>query len=287
MRRWKDARRARKFDYIYIYRDAFFFGTFVEKWMAKSGTRIIYDFDDAIWLKDENPNQGLFNRLKTPDKVADIIRMSHLTLVGNQYLADYALQFNESVRIIPSTVDMKTYQADKSLNSAICIGWTGSFSTLKHFQWLYPALLELKRRYDERISFKLIGVAEYRSEELGLVGQPWRSDKEAEDLAELDIGIMPLPDNKWTRGKCAMKGIQYMALGIPTVLSPVGINAEIVTDGTNGLLAKDEQEWVEKLSMLVEDTALREKLGKKGKETVLAHFTTEANKMKWLEAFSS
>lgn len=282
-----DVIKASQYDYIYIYRDAFFFGTFFERLLSRGKTKIIYDFDDAIWLMDENPNQGVFNKLKNPNKVAKIISISDHIIVGNEYLKSYALRFNSNVSIIPSTIDFKKYHTvSKKEKEKICIGWTGSFSTVKHFETIAPALLELKKKYSTKIYFKLIGDPSYQNVELELEGEKWNSDTEAEDLSELDIGLMPLPDNEWTRGKCAMKGLQYMALEIPTIMSPVGVNSEIIQDGENGFLAFTTEEWVDKISILIENKELRERMGKAGRKTVERDFSVEANKEKWLKVFS-
>ena len=194
-KRLRDAKRARKFEFTYIYREAFFFGTFIEKRVKRSGTKIIYDFDDAIWLEDLNPNQGFFNKLKTPEKVSELIKLSYLTLVGNKYLADYAKQFNENVSVVPSTIDFRKYAQGHSVSDQLCIGWTGSFSTLKHFEWVFPALKQIHDRFGERVKFKLIGIEAYSNEDLPIESIPWNSESEVNDLSELDIGIMPLPDN--------------------------------------------------------------------------------------------
>ncbi|WP_421763194.1 glycosyltransferase family 4 protein [Ekhidna sp.] len=284
-RRFNSIRRAHTFDVVYIYRDAFFFGTFFENWLRRKKIKIIYDFDDAIWLMDQNPNQGIFNKLKNPKKTASICKIADRVIVGNEYLANYASKFNEDVAIIPSTINFDDYQFDKITNDKICIGWTGSFSTIKHFETVIPALEMLKEKYQDKIYFKVIGDPQYTHDALGIKGIKWQSETEAQDLSELAIGLMPLPDNEWTRGKCAMKGLQYMALGIPTIMSPVGVNADIISDGNNGYLASSTDEWVEKLSILIEDQVLREKVGKAGKKTVEEAYSVEANKEKWLRAF--
>ncbi len=288
VRRIRDLLRVKEFDIVYIYRDAFFFGTFIEKWLAKSSIKIIYDFDDAIWLMDKNPNQGLFNLLKNPGKTEKIIEFTDLVLVGNTYLESYARRFQSNVKIIPSTIDMASY--DKSVEyeqERICIGWTGSFSTLKHFETLITVLTKIKETYIDRVYFKLIGDPTYRNSDLGIQGISWKADTEVDDLSELAIGIMPLPDNSWTQGKCGMKGLQYMALGIPTIMSPVGVNKDIIQDGENGFLASTEAEWVEKLTLLIENPDQRERLGKAGRQTVVEKYSVEVNKHLWLDAFQS
>lgn len=285
MRRLFSVLSAGKYDVVYIYRDAFFFGTFFERWLKRKNVKILYDFDDAIWLLDENPNQGIFNKLKNPEKTAEICRLSNRVIVGNEYLKQYASQFNDDILVIPSTIELAKYQEKKVETERVCIGWTGSFSTIKHFETVLPALKQIRKIFDEKVYFKIIGDPTYTHQPLDIKGMTWRSETEAKDLAELDIGLMPLPDNEWTRGKCAMKGLQYMALEIPTILSPVGVNSDIIQDGENGFLASTTDEWVEKLSLLIEDADLRKRIGKAGKKTVEKDFSVEANKDKWLKAF--
>ncbi|MEQ6167670.1 glycosyltransferase family 4 protein [Ekhidna sp. MALMAid0563] len=285
VRRFFSVFSAGNYDVVYIYRDAFFFGTFFEKWLTRKNVKIIYDFDDAIWLMDENPNQGIFNKLKNPEKTGKICSIADRVIVGNKYLKGYASQFNDDIQIIPSTIDLEKYQAEKVHSEKVCIGWTGSFSTIKHFETVLPALEKINEVYEQKVYFKVIGDPTYEFQPLGITGIKWNSETEAEDLAELDIGLMPLPDNEWTKGKCAMKGLQYMALEIATIMSPVGVNSDIIQDGENGFLASSTDEWVERLSLLIEDADLRKRIGKAGKKTVEKDFSMEANKDKWLKAF--
>lgn len=278
---------ASNYQYIFIYRDAFFFGTLIEWLFSKSRAKLIFDFDDSIWLHDENPGQSVFHRLKDPSKTGKIIRMCDLVIAGNEYLADYARQFNSNVKIIPTTIDTQEYQAlnvPKNKNG-ICVGWSGSWSTIKHFESCLKALNFLKEKYGARVYFKVIGDGNYQNIDLGIQGLPWRKDTELEDLCEIDIGIMPLPDDAWSKGKCGLKGLQYMALEIPTIMSPVGVNTEIIQEGENGFLAATTEEWVEKLSLLIENPELRKKLGQAGRKTVEEKYSVEANKEKWLSVF--
>ena len=285
LKRLRDVFRAHKFDFVYIYRDAFFFGTFFERMMTKKGARIIYDFDDAIWLMDKNPKQGVFNLLKNPEKTARIIGLSDRIIVGNKYLKEYAEQFSKNVLVIPSTINMDHYNIKKEKKDRVCIGWTGSFSTVKHFETVIPALESIKNKYGDQVYFKVIGDPNYNNRQLDIEGTKWKSESEARDLSELDIGLMPLPDDEWSRGKCAMKGLQYMALSIPTIMSPVGVNKDIVIDGVNGMLASTTEEWIIKLSELIENPTLRKEMGDAGKKTVEKDFSTAANRDKWLAVF--
>jgi len=287
---WKrlmDLFRAKNFDYIFIYRDAFFFGTWFEKQFSKSSAKLIFDFDDSIWLPDENPNQSLFQKLKKSGKTNTIISYCDLIIAGNQYLADHAKKFNQNVKIIPTTIDLKFYQKInvQKAPTVVSIGWSGSFSTVKHFESSLNALLQIRALFGSRVCFKLIGDANYRNIDLNIEGKGWKSDTEIQDLCEFDIGIMPLPDDDWSKGKCGLKGLQYMALEIPTIMSPVGVNSNIIQDGVNGYLASTDKEWVEKLTLLIESKELREKIGQAGRKTVEEKYSVEANKEKWLDLF--
>ena len=288
-KRIKDWKRANRFDQIFIFRDAFFFGTFIERLFKTPSAKLIFDFDDSIWLQDENPGQSIFQRLKNPAKTAKIISYCDLIIAGNEYLASYAMQYNSNVFIIPTTIDLEEYKpiAISKPYEKICIGWSGSFSTIKHFESAIESLAKIKEKFADKVYFKVIGDGSYTNDSLELTGLPWKKESEIEDLCEIDIGIMPLPDDDWSRGKCGLKGLQYMALEIPTIMSPVGVNSDIIQDGQNGFLASSTEEWVEKLSLLIESESLRKKIGQAGRKTVEKDFSVEANKDKWLKVFQT
>lgn len=284
--RVKDLFRANSFDYIFVYRDAFFFGILFEWLFKQSKAKLVFDFDDSIWLQDDNPNQSFFQKLKNPTKTGTIISYCDLIIAGNEYLSNYASQHNENIVIIPTTIDLKEYtKVDVSKTDRVCIGWSGSFSTIKHFESSLKALKLIKEKYQDKVYFKVIGDGNYRNNDLNIEGLPWKADTEVQDLCEIDIGIMPLPDDNWSKGKCGLKGLQYMALEIPTIMSPVGVNSDIINDGENGYLAGAIEEWVSKLSILIENEDIRKKVGKAGRKTVEKDYSVEANKNKWLAAF--
>jgi glycosyltransferase involved in cell wall biosynthesis len=129
----------------------------------------------------------------------------------------------------------------------------------------------------------VIGDAQFADGELGIQGRPWTAENEVSELAEIDIGIMPLPNDEWAKGKCGLKGLTYMSLGIPAVMSPVGVNSEIIQDGVNGFLADTQEEWLEKLSLLVENAGLRRSIGAKAAETVRDRYSVIAWRDKYVE----
>jgi glycosyltransferase involved in cell wall biosynthesis len=189
--------------------------------------------------------------------------------VGNSYLLDYAKQFNSEVTIAPTSIDTDRYHPRlrrPTKGNVPVIGWTGSYSTYQHLKTAAPALKRLAEDCDFRLL--VIGAGDPRIPGVETEVRPWRAESEVEDIAGIDIGIMPLPDDPWSRGKCGLKALQYMALGIPAVVSPVGVNSEIVSDGKSGYLASSTEDWVICLSKLINDQRLRDRLGQAARITV-------------------
>jgi glycosyltransferase involved in cell wall biosynthesis len=164
----------------------------------------------------------------------------------------------------------------------VCLGWTGSPSTIKHFELVVPVLLRLRERFGERINFRVIGDGLYRNEVLEISGLPWREETEIEDLSAIDIGLMPLPNDEWAKGKCGLKALQFMAMELPVVTSPVGVNTEIVQDGVNGFLASDDDEWFERVSELIESAQLRTEIGRAARRTVVEHYSVASQREHYL-----
>lgn len=288
--RFVDFFRAFGYDYVFIYREAFMLGTtFFERLYKLTGAKLIFDFDDAIWFNDTSDGNKDLIWLKNPNKYGKIIKLSDIVFAGNNFLADYALQFNKNVMVMPTVINTNYHRlndTEKNKNK-VCIGWTGSSTTLKHFETAIPFLKKIKTKYPDKVYFKVIVNMSVSYPELDLVSTNWNIDSEIEDLAEFDIGIMPLPNDNWSKGKCGFKGIQYMSLEIPTIMSPVGVNAEIITNGINGYLASDDDEWINKLSILIENPEMRARLGKAGYQTVLDKYSVESQKDKYLTQFNN
>ena len=221
---------------------------------------MIFDFDDAVFVAYVSPSNGYLSYLKFPAKTKTICRLATHVIAGNTYLADYARQTNDNVSIVPTTIDTDKYEVlPRKENEVPVIGWSGSFSTVQHLDSLASALRRLAQK--ENFRLLVIGTPVYKIDGVDVEALPWRSATEVSDLRQIDIGIMPLPDEPWSRGKCGLKALQYMALGIPTVCSPVGVNSEIIQDSFNGFLAGTEDEWVAKLTQLLNDSKLRARLG--------------------------
>jgi len=286
--RFKDVLRYKRFDIIFIQREAHFLGTsFFEKKAFHSGAKVIFDFDDSIWLADTSPGNQKWEWIKSPKKFYTNIKHAHAVFAGNNYLLQEALKINLHAILVPTTIDTQLHVPKHHLRhkETLCIGWSGSLSTLKHFELLIPVLKRVKEKYGDKVRFKLMGEKNYVHPELSIESIAWTENSEVTELNSFDIGLMPLKDDAWARGKCGLKGLSYMACEIPVVMSAVGVNKEIVQHGENGLLANSEEEWLEALSLLIENNALRLQLGKAARETVVQHYSVERYKNTYLKAF--
>lgn len=267
-------RSLRQYDAVYVFREAALLGPPVfERMIHRARVPFIFDFDDAIFVPYRSPSNGYLSYLKFPTKTRTICRLASHVMAGNPFLADYARQVNEHVTIVPTTIDTQKYAVDEAKATADppVIGWSGSYSTVQHLDTLRGALQRLAR--EERFRLRVIGTPRYELEGVEVEASQWRAETETADLGVMDIGIMPLPDDRWSKGKCGLKALQYMALGIPTICSPVGVNSDIIRDGENGLIAATEDEWVEKLKGLLRSAELRKRLGRAGRATVEAEYS--------------
>ena len=287
-KREKDVKRRDEFDIIFIFREALMTrSTRYEEALRRGRAKLVFDFDDAIWLSNVSDANKRWSWVKHPGKTAKLIALSDLVLAGNDYLADYARGSNSNVMVMPTTIDTDEYQPRSTrAEGPVVIGWSGSITTIQHFEYAIPTLLKLKAKYGDRIAIRVIGDGSYSHDELGIKGLPWRKETELQDLHAIDIGIMPLPDDEWSRGKCGLKGLQYMALGIPTLMSPVGVNSDIIQHGVNGFLPVTEAEWVEQISRLVEDAELRSVIGAAGRETVVDRYSLSAWRHRYTDIFN-
>ena len=248
----------------------------IERLLRYKRVPIVFDFDDAIFLHYTyiSPISRYLRLLKFPGKTKTICELADHVLVGNPYLAEYASKFNSKVTVVPTTINTAVcpINGSKPRSRPPVIGWTGSYSTIQYLDALGPTLQQLAKR--ERFKLRVIGVSSYNLPGVDVEAMPWRSETEIADLREMDIGIMPMPDDGWTRGKCGLKALQYMALGIPTICSPVGVNTTIIQDGVNGLIATSETEWLNQLTRLIRSPDLGQELGKAGRVTVETDYSS-------------
>lgn len=278
-----------RYDFIFIHREAAPVGPPWFEWAAAKIFRkkIVFDFDDAIWL----PNTSVYNKsaakLKWHRKAAQTCRWSHIVSCGNDYLQAFAQKYNPNTVLLPTVLDTahQYKQQKEQLDEDVIIGWIGSHSTLPYLQLIESVL----RRLEQQYRFRLLIIADRKPElELkSLEFKEWRRETEVQELLQLNIGLMPLPDTEWAKGKCAFKALQYMALGIPAVASGVGANRQAVVNGTTGYICHTEQEWYEHLEELLLNPKLRARMGKAGKKWVQEHYSLQANRPAFLRLFSS
>jgi glycosyltransferase involved in cell wall biosynthesis len=261
-----------RYDAFFVYREAYPIGPAVlETLLSRSAGRpLVYDFDDAIFLSNSSDANRIVSALKYPQKVESIIRRSALVLAGNEYLAGYARARNSNVAVLPTCVDTTVFapRATPAPPGATpVIGWIGTHSTTRYLKLLAAPLRRLAAT--DTFVLRLSGTAEpVHLDGVTTVDEPWRMDREVELFNTCDIGVYPLPDDEWARGKCGFKAIQFMACGVPVVAAAVGVNREIIQDGVNGFLASNEEEWTAALKRLIADPDLRRRIGAAGRRTI-------------------
>jgi glycosyltransferase involved in cell wall biosynthesis len=238
-------------------------------------TPYVVDYDDAHFHRYDRHRSPLV-RLLLGGKVDHVMRRAAAVVAGNEYLAERSRRAGaRRVVIIPTVVDAERYpQAAGSGRSgangdAFRIGWIGAPVTAAYLLAIEPALQQVLK---DGASLTMIGADSPFGDRLAVDSRPWTEETEAADLARLDVGIMPLPDEPFERGKCGYKLIQYMVCGLPVVASPVGVNTQIVEPGVNGFLADGHNEWIEALETLCRDPALRRRLGSAGRAKVHARY---------------
>jgi glycosyltransferase involved in cell wall biosynthesis len=280
-------------DYVYIHREAAPIGWPVFEWFLCKvmGKKLVYDFDDAIWLPNQSEaNRTLVKHAKLHSKVASICKWSYKVSVCNDFLADYARKHQSNVVLIPTTIDTKNLHIstlyNKQANHLPTIGWTGSHSTLNQLNLVWEALTDLYKI----IPFEFHLISDAFPENLPPFVKPisWNKSTEIEDLMQFDIGIMPLYNSDWEKGKCAFKLLQYLALEIPAVASDVGLNSKIINNAENGFLLhkNDTTSWLSALATLLKDENLRINMGQNGREKVQKYYSVDANKDKVIALFN-
>lgn len=267
LRRLTVVAAARRFDLVFLEKEILpYFLTLPERWLGLINLPYVADYDDALHHQYDQHGSWWVRRL-LGNKIATVMRHATVVTAGNAYLADYARRVGAGwVEVIPTVIDVSRYSFGPSLLQSkrpLIVGWIGSPSTTRYLEAIGPALAEVCRTHDVQV--RLIGAGPVELPEVPLERLPWIEAEEVAQLKRFDIGIMPLPDEPWERGKCGFKLIQYMACGLPVLASPVGVNCEIVEPGVNGFLADSVSQWIEALNTLLDDADLRQRLGAAGR----------------------
>ena len=274
-----------EFDAVFVYREAALLGpAFLEK-MAARKKPIIYQLDDPLFMPYKSPSNGYLSYLKFFSKIKEIIRISKVVMVNSTHIREYAAQFNKNIWQVPSIVDTKifSYKPTAENLKRPCIGWSGSPTTLKNIQLVKKPLQKMSEKDIADIHF--IGGTDFGLENVKYTAQKWNGATEVEDLRRIQIGLVPLPENSWNGYKFIMKTAQYMALGIVPVGTPMASNPEVIRHGENGFLAEKDEEWVEYLTLLAEDSNLRNSMSRQAAQDAQENYSLEANAQKVIEAF--
>jgi glycosyltransferase involved in cell wall biosynthesis len=244
----------------------------IELILISKEIKLIVDYDDAVFHRYDQHKLSIV-RCLFGHKIDKIMKRANLVVVGNAYLEKRALFAGaKRVAIVPTVVDMTRYAVKKQSKIKVpVIGWIGSPSTTKFLNLIAPALNEVVACRKVKVVAVGANVEQLNKSLFNVL--PWSETSEVNDIQDFDIGIMPLPDEPFERGKCGYKLIQYMACGKPVVASPVGVNSKIVQDGVVGYLASTHQDWIAALIKLIDDADLREKMGLAGRTKVETEYS--------------
>lgn len=248
----------------------------VRLWLLRRrANRIVYDFDDSVMYRNstvENP----ISRTRRK-RFSRMLRASDAVIAGNEYLKREALKYNSRVEVIPSPIDIERYtpKSYDSKDDGVILGWIGDHGSIHYLERMRPIFDTLAQKY-HHVKLKIVCDTFFECEHMEVIKKMWSSEDEVRDLQSLDIGLMPVMDDPWSWGKCGLKIIQYQGVGVPVVCTPVGINRDLVEDGENGFCARTPEEWIQKLSLLIDDRELRIKMGVSGRQKVGEGFSLQS-----------
>jgi glycosyltransferase involved in cell wall biosynthesis len=257
-------------------------------WIRGRSAKIIFDLDDAVMYRSSSSHHPhSFSRWL---KFRWMVRGSDAVTVGNAFLKEEVRKVDPKKKIflIPTSIDTSLYAEKKNISegSEIVLGWIGTKGNLKYLKKLEPVFESLAKRFPN-LRLKIVSNDFFDSSFIPVIKKPWRLEDENQDLISFDIGLMPLQDDLWSKGKCGLKIIQYLSVGVPVVCTPVGINGDIVKDGRNGFWATSPVEWVDRLATLIGDPALRLKMGREGIETVEKGYSLTVTSEKFFQVLQS
>ena len=278
-----------KYDFVFIHREAAAVGPPFFEWLITKvfKEKVIFDFDDAIWLKNTSTTNSVITFFKRYENANNLSKWAWKVSCGNDYLANHARQFNQNVAVNPTTIDtvnlhnrIREFSDDK-----ITIGWTGTHSTIKYLESLIPVLRKLESEFE----FKFLVIAdrapEFELKSLEFVS--WNKQTEIDDLLKMDVGIMPLENDKWANGKCGFKALQYMALGIPAIVSPVGVNTKIVDHNQNGWICDSSKEWEKILREILTKNIKLQEFSAAARIKIEQHYSVNSNTSNFLHLFAN
>jgi len=257
-------------------------------WIRRKSSKLLFDLDDAVMYRSSSSSRPhSFSRWL---KFRWMVLGSDAVIAGNDFLKDQVLKVDprKKIFLIPTSIDPTLYPRKKKVSegSEIILGWIGTKGNLKYLRTLEPVFGRLVERYPN-LRLKIVSDDFCDSSFIPVIKKPWRLEDENLDLISFDIGLMPIQDDLWSRGKCGLKIVQYLSVGVPVVCTPVGINRDIIKEGENGFWATDPGEWVDRIGALIDNPALREKMGQKGIQTVEKEYSLAVTSKKFFKVLQS
>ena len=287
LRRVRALLGARRYDILWIYSETFpYLPGLFERLPSLVGKPIVYDIDDAIFHMYGGEAASPLVRRLLNRKLEPLLRTASACCCGNAYLQKYAARFCSDSIVVPTVVDTEIYKPRQTgTNDPLVIGWIGSPSTWCNVEPILPLLVEVA--LERGVKVRAIGAGHKAAGVSfpGLESVDWCEETEVDEVRKMDIGIMPLLDLPFQRGKSGYKLIQYMACGLPVIASPIGVNSEIVEPGANGLLATNPEEWRKGLHRLIDDARLRRRMGAAGRERAVARYSLATQAPRLIELF--
>jgi glycosyltransferase involved in cell wall biosynthesis len=272
--------RAARADVVFVQREAMLAGPPVVEWIAARLLRrpLVLDLDDATYIAYESPVYGrAASLLKWPSKTDKLIRWARVVVCGNPNIAAHARALGAEAVVVPTVVDLRVFKPLDALPHDVpTLGWIGTHGTFPFLERLLPLFERLARERRFRLTIVGSGRAEVRVPGVEVDCRPWRLDREADDFRALDAGVYPIADDAWSAGKSGFKAVQYMACGVPFVMSPVGVCASMGVAGETHFLATTDDEWLDALRRLLGDAELRRRMGRAGRAFAEAHYAMDA-----------
>jgi len=280
--RWKILRTAAAYDTVCIHRA--FLSPLEQRWLCRAGKSYVFDFDDAIMFRDSSHRH--LESWQRRWRFRRMVAGARTVIAGNSYLAGWASRYSDRVTTIPTAIDLAAYRARRAaLGDEPVIGWIGTRINLMYLSPILPALKRLARQRPD-VTLKIVSDGSLDISGVAVIKKRWSLEDEVNDVMSFQVGLMPLPDDPWTRGKCALKVLQYFAASVPVVCSPVGANLEVVENGRSGYFARTEDEWVVHLDELLGDAARRRNFGAAGRSMVERKYSVDANVDQFVDALS-
>lgn len=286
LRRFRDLLRVPRYDIVYIFLWATPFGPPITEWLIRRlAKKQVYDIDDLVYIIKTSKHNSFIRPLKSSSKINFLIKSSDHVLVSTDELVAHAKELNQNLTLIPATIDVKKYQYPNIHQSdKVVIGWSGSQTTSKYLHLIDDVLRYIAKKYPVRIM--VMGDDDFALDGVDIELLHWTADTEVANIQKFDIGLHPLPDEKWAYGKSGGKLVQYMAAGLPIIATAIAPNYKVIEDGYNGFLVKNDDEWIKKLELLIKDTQLRKQMGQNSRKFAEEHSSVEANAHKYLDVFN-